>query len=71
MAQAPTNKNKAAMTLPKNLAKNTRFGKVALIGKLHSTASAQSVAVLQDIALFLQKSGCEVVLEKAPLSKWA
>ena len=65
MAQAPTNKNKAAMTLPKNLAKNTRFGKVALIGKLHSTASAQSVAVLQDIALFLQKSGCEVVLEKS------
>ena len=61
MAQAPTNKNKAAMTLPKN----TRFGKVALIGKLHSTASAQSVAVLQDIALFLQKSGCEVVLEKS------
>ncbi len=41
-----------------------RFGKVALVGKLHSTASAQSVAVLQDIALFLQKSGCDVVLEK-------
>ncbi len=43
----------------------TRFGKVALIGKLHSSATAHSVAVLQDIATFLQASGCQVVLEKS------
>ena len=64
MAQTPNNTN-AIVASTKTAAKRSRFGKVALIGKLHSSASAQMAAVMQDIARFLQTSGCEVVLEKS------
>jgi len=46
----------------------SRFRHVALVGKYHTTASGpgggSALAALQDVAEFLARQGCEVVLEK-------
>ncbi len=42
----------------------SRFSKVALIGKFHTPGLAASAGVLEDIAQFLTVLGCSVVLEQ-------